>query len=673
MNQLKSSYTTRRVIIAVAVLLISIVVGFAILASISNWNFARPWINRTVSSALQRPFAIQGDLRLNWTRSVETLHWWLPRPQISATDISIGNPDWTKRKTLGEIHAITFVLDPQPLLRHTVVLPLLDVEGADIALERRRDEINNWTFGDAKKDEPARWRFAPGLLRLHHTKLQLDDAKYQLALNAEADSYAQGVRWRAKGHLNNEELTGHGSAGSLLALQDEQTPYPIDFFLDAGKLKVIAVGTLTNPSHLAALDLNLKLSAQSMAQFYMLTGIVLPETPPFATEGRLHGSLGPNTSRWHYENFKGQVGDSDLEGSVVYEARSPRPLVTATLLSRSLNFADLAPLIGADSNASKAARHAEVTQPEDKVLPIEPFKTDRWRSIDAHVQFDGKKIIRPDALPIQDLHTVVDLKNGVLSLNPLNFGLAGGKLASAITLDSGVTPLRADIKITPSRLKLKELFPTIAAMQASEGEVNGSAALVGTGNSIATLLGTSNGSVKLFIDRGTISKFILEAAGLNIANVVVTKLFGDKQINLNCAAANFSVDKGTMQSDGFIVDTDAALINVDGTINLDKEQLALTLHPDSKGLRILSLRAPLYVNGTFKKPDVSIDKTAIALRGGGALALGAVAWPAALLPLIQPGSGDQQPVANASDRLPADNGCVQLLQTAKQKATTAAP
>jgi len=155
---------------------------------------------------------------------------------------------------------------------------------------------------------------------------------------------------------------------------------------------------------------------------------------------------------------------------------------------------------------------------------------------------------------------------------------------------------------------------------------------------------------------------------------VVTKLFGDRQINLNCAAANFNVDRGTMLSDGFIVDTDAALINVDGSINLDKEQLALTLHPDSKGLRVLSLRAPLYVKGTFKKPDVSIDKTAIALRGGGALALGAVAWPAALLPLIQPGGGDDQLAAHedANEKLPTDNGCVQLLQTAKQKATAAA-
>lgn len=638
--------------------------GTVMIASISDWNRARPWINQKVSAAIERPFAIQGDLQLHWVRNVGALHWWIPRPQVSATDIIIANPDWANRKSFGEIRKIIFVLDPLPLFRNTVVLPLLDIDTADIALERRLDEKNNWTFG-SKKEEPSHWRFAPGLLRLHHTKLQLDDAKYHLVLNAEADSYDQGVRWRVKGRLNDETLQGHGSAGSLLALQDDKTPYPIEFFLEAGRTQVNAKGTLTDPSHLAALDVNLKLSAMSMADLYALTAITLPETPPFSTEGHLRGALDPKGAKWRYENFKGRVGTSDLGGDFQYETREPRPLVSATLVSQSLNFADLAPLIGADSNAKKVRRDADVMQPEDRVLPVEPFKTDRWRSIDARVQFDAKKIIRPDALPIQDLHTIVNLTDGVLSFSPLNFGVAGGKLLSVISLDSGQTPLRADIKIVPSRLKLKELFPTIEAMKSSEGEVNGSAALIGTGNSISSFLDTSNGSVKLFVDRGTISSFILEAAGLNIANVIATKLFSDRQVNLNCAAANFKVTDGTMQTEGFIVDTDAALIDIDGTIDLGEEKLALTLHPDTKGLRVISLRSPLHVDGTFKKPKVSVDKAALALRGGGALALGAVAWPAALIPLLQPGGGEGP--ASADTDLPEDNGCRQLLQTAKQK------
>src|SRR5690606_34249900 len=547
------------------------VAGIFVLGSISDWNRARPWINKTVSAAIDRPFAINGDLELSWVRNVESLRWWLPRPQISASDIVIGNPDWARVQEFGGIGKITAVLDPLPLLTRTVVLPLLDVEKANIALERRDNGDNTWTFGKEKAEDKktsAQWRFAPGLVRIHDSKLQLDDAKRKLSLQVEANSNERGVRWKAGGELNGASLLGHGSAGSLLALQDKETPYPIDFVVDVGTTHIGAVGTLSNPSQLAALDLKLELSGNSMAHLYPLTNVLLPETPAYSTSGRLSGTLNEYGGIWRYEKFKGKVGDSDLQGTVVYEGRPQRPLLSADLVSQSLDFKDLAPLIGADSNESKARRNAAVMQPPDKKLPVEPFKTDRWRSIDAHVKFDGKKIIRDEALPIHNLHLVLNLTDGVLKLDPLNFGVAGGDLVSVITLDSAQTPLRADIRISPRGLKLKELFPTVESMQASLGEINGSVALIGTGSSISSLLGSSKGEVKLFIDRGTVSKFILEAAGLNIANLVVTKLFGDHQVNLNCAASDFQVTDGVMHTHGFIVDTDAALIDVNGTIAL---------------------------------------------------------------------------------------------------------
>jgi hypothetical protein len=56
----------------------------------------------------------------------------------------------------------------------------------------------------------------------------------------------------------------------------------------------------------------------------------------------------------------------------------------------------------------------------------------------------------------------------------------------------------------------------------------------------------------------------------------------------------------------------------------------LTVNPNSKGLRVLSPRAPLYVCGSFVQPGVSIDKGVLAMKAGGAIALAALA-PAALM------------------------------------------
>lgn len=643
-----------------------------LLLTVSDWNRARPWINKTVAAALDRPFAINGELHLHWRRDVANLRYHLPRPQVTATNIVIGNPNWlsgndsadqnSPQKNFGRIGKMTVVIDPWPLLGRTVVLPLLDIEAMQLNLKRMQDGRNNWTLGknDTDKDPAKQWRIAPGLLRVHDSWVQLDDAQRQLIMRANANSYEKGIRWTIKGTLNQMPLHGKGMAGSLLALQDKKTPYPIAFDLHAGDTHIEAKGTLTNPSQLAALDLNLKISGTSAAHLYTLTNIVLPETPPYATDGHLVGTLNAHGGTWRYEKFNGTLGSSDVHGTAVYESRSEKPpLLNAELVSQNLMLADLAPFIGADSNASKERRNAAVRQPEDKALPIEPFKTDRWDSIEAHVKVSGKKIIREAALPIENLEAKVDLVDSVLQFTPLQFGIAGGDLTATIKLDARREPVRADIEFTTRHLQLKDLFPTAESMQASLGEVNGSARLSATGNSIAALMGSADGEIGLFMDRASISKFLLEAAGLNIANVVVTKLFGDRQVQLNCAVADFTIDDGVMKSEGFIVDTEDALIDVNGNIDLGNEQLDLKVKPQSKGLRVLSLRTPLYVKGTFKNPDINLDKGVLALRGGGAIALGAVALPAALVPLIATGKAELQ----------QDNGCIALLAHSREAAT----
>ena len=298
------------------------------------------------------------------------------------------------------------------------------------------------------------------------------------------------------------------------------------------------------------------------------------------------------------------------------------------------------------------------------MLPVETFKTERWTSLDADVRYTADKITRDAELPISKLDTHVVLADGVLSLTPLNFNVAGGTLTSQIRLDGSgkviANGIAAELKASARHLHIQQLFPRLPALQASVGEINGDASLSATGNSVASLLGSSNGEVRALINRGSISKLLLEEMGLNIGSIVLTKLVGDKQVRLNCMAADFVVTKGLMRTRQFLVDTDDAVLHIDGTVNLANEQLDLTLQPDSKGLRIFSLRSPLYVQGTFSKPDVSVDKGVLALRAGGALALAVVAPVAALLPLINTGPGE-------------DSECAALLAQARVKPVAPKP
>jgi AsmA family protein len=451
------------------------------------------------------------------------------------------------------------------------------------------------------------------------------------------------IGWTIKGTYNKTPLSGEGKFGGVLALQDAHRPFPIQADVRAGDMHIALVGTLTDPTHLAAVDLRLWLQGQSMAHLYNLTGVTLPETPPYATEGRFVGQFHRGASMFRYENFTGRVGGSDLTGTLVYEQRTPRPLLSGELVSNLLQFSDLAPIIGADSKASKAKRGDTVKQPADRVIPVEPFKTDRWSAIDADVKFTGKRIIKQGSLPIQDLYTHVTLTNGMLTFEPLQFGVAGGTLDTRLSLDGSSAPLKARGTMQARHLKLKQLFPTFKSMQSALGEINGDASLTATGNSPAALAATSNGEVKTLVTQGTISMLLMEAAGLNVANVVYEKLFGSRDVKINCAAADFVATNGVLDPRVFALDTDDAVIDIDGPIDLRDESMDMKVHPHTKGFRIFTLRSPLYVKGTFKNPHVGVDAAALALRGGAMIGLGIINPFAALIPLIAPSNNKPLP------------------------------
>ena len=112
--------------------------------------------------------------------------------------------------------------------------------------------------------------------------------------------------------------------------------------MHAGKTSISFKGTLTRPRDLAALDMRLKLSGPSMARLFPLIGVPLPETPAYATEGRLRGILNMHGGDWTYEKFSGKAGSSDLAGTLTYKSSLPRPLLEGEVTSSLLNFSDLA-------------------------------------------------------------------------------------------------------------------------------------------------------------------------------------------------------------------------------------------------------------------------------------------------------------------------------------------
>ena len=631
-------------------LILPLVLLVALLA-FADWNHARPWINRQASELANRPVAIQGDLDVQWIRPENEPGWrgWLPWPQISANDIVVENPAWlAEQQTMASISHLSLLLNPLPLLDLTIEIASLHIGQAELLLQRQADGKANWNLSQDAKTEPSEWKVDLQTLSLDEVRAQVTDAVTELDMKADLDTLPEqgadgyGIGWKAEGSYRDGKVAGDGKMGGLLSLRNGSEPFPLQGKMRMGTTTIVLEGSVLRPQNIAKLDVNLTLAGDTMADLYPLLGVALPNTPPYRTKGHLVGELeGDDT--WRYESFTGTVGKSDLQGTLVYQVREPRALLTGSLESKLLRLKDLGPLIGADTSdvKSKGNSAESPAQPADKALPVAEFNTESWGVMDADVRFKGERILRDKDLPLDNIEAHVQLDNKVLSFTPLNFGMAGGTLSNTLKLNGQGPSIRADLKTSARHMKLKQLFPGAESMDASFGEVHGDANLTAQGRSVAELLAHSNGDINAAVSRGTISSFLLEAAGLNVANMVILKLFGDEQIVLNCLVSDFGVKQGVMTARTFRLETDDTIVDVSGTVNLAKEEIDLDIQPANKTVRIFTLRSPLYARGTFKNPDVGVETGPLLARAGTAVVLGVVATPfAALLPLLNVGTDE---------------------------------
>lgn len=661
------------------IFLLLVVVAIVAIATF-DWNRLKPTINQKVSTELNRPFAIRGDLGVVWARNKDEPGWrsWVPWPHVHAEDILLGNPPDIPEVTMVHLPSVEATLAPLSLLTKTVYIPWLRLVEPDVRIIRLSEKNNNWTFnlasagGSDPNQKPSGWSFRLDNILFDKGRIAVDDRVTKAALTilvdplgkplpfsevsgqkpqgkdaATAADYVFGLK--VNGRYNGQPVEGSGKIGGMLALRSEgDSAFPVQADVRSGTSRVAFVGTVNDPMKMGGVDLRLKFSGDSLGNLYALTGVLLPETPPFETDGHLLAKIDTDKgSVFRYQDFNGRIGDSDIHGSLTYSQGKPRPKLEGDLVSKQLRLADLGPLIGVDSGKdaekTKKARQQRgdrTVQPADKVLPYDRFETDKWNVMDADVRFKGQRIEHSGTLPLSDLTTHVILNNADLRLQPLKFGMAGGSINANIHLEGDKKPMQGKADIQARRLQLKQLMPKVESMQKTLGELNGDANLSGRGNSVAALLGTSNGSLKLLMNDGLISRNLMEIVGLNVGNYIVGKIFGDDEVRINCAAANLDLRNGIATPRIFAFDTENALINVTGSTNFASERLDLTIDPESKGIRIITLRSPLYVRGTFKSPDAGVKPGPLIIRGAVAAALATLVTPAAALAaLISPSEG----------------------------------
>src|SRR5688572_18089774 len=519
-------------------------------------NTLRGPISRAVSDATGRELRIEGDLKPVWT--------WV-HPRVRAERVTFENADWGKADYLLNAEAVEASVSVLPLFTGRVVLPEVHLQGAELSLEQDAEGRKNWVMESKPERQKDESRVHIKLLTLDQGRLRWEDAARKHSLVADLSTDETGLNFSAEGKYSGMPLKAKGHSGHVLSIRDETTPFPIKGEIRIGATAAQLEGTLTGIIGFKGIDLQFqKLSGKSMDHLYDIIGLAFPATSPYSLSGRLYRTDGV----WLFENFAGKVGESDLAGTIrVQTGKGKRPFMQGDVTAKVLNFADLGALVGTNQPRKSG------------VLPDMPFAPERWESVDADVKISAGTIKRPKQLPIERFETRINMRDRVLALEPLRFGIAGGRLEGTVRMDGNRQPMPGTVTMRVQNLQLAQLFPTIKQAQGSIGDINGLIEIAGTGDSVGKLLGSSSGKIGIYMDEGKISRFLMELIALDLWDAARVKLKGDQEIDIRCAIADFGVKGGVAQANAFVFDTTVVNIGGGGTINLKTEEMDMKLKP----------------------------------------------------------------------------------------------
>jgi len=612
-----------------ASLAIAIVALLALVIVFFPWNALRGPVAAYLGHRLHRDVTIAGALRVHVG----------PPVVVDVNDFSIANAAWSDLQPMAHAAHMTLTFGLPSLLHLTP--DRIDLVEPRLVLEKNSNGDANWHFGhEASGGVPAFGDISVdnGMLR-YRDPVWRGDITVAVQSASQTPNAPQELRFDGRGTLRGEPFTINGRGHGLSALRQVNDPYALTFDLHAGATTIDFDGTVV-PAQPQNVRGALHVRGPDLSRLYPIVPSPLPWTPPYDLNGNLVHEVG----KWHFEDIAGTVGKSDLAGRFSVDVSGAQPATVADLVSRHLDYKDLGGFVGLPpgepgQKAKTPEQRKEVRKREatGHVLPDKSFDLGKLRGHDVDLKLRGTNV-RWGRFPLDNLDMHFVLKDGMLHLQPLDFGIADGHVVSDIAVDFTKQEPSGKAQVEIRRVELKRLFPQLASPQGSAGRFGGRGHFTTSGNSVAELLGSMNGEAAVAMSGGQMSTLTLVLTNLDLARAATLLASGKKeQAAIHCAITAMHATNGELVPDFMVVDSEDELIHGSGSIDFGNEKYDLKLTADSKKPSLVALRGPIMITGTFANPVVRPAVGQAVARVGAAVGLGILAPPLALLPLIDLG------------------------------------
>jgi uncharacterized protein involved in outer membrane biogenesis len=198
----------------------------------------------------------------------------------------------------------------------------------------------------------------------------------------------------------------------------------------------------------------------------------------------------------------------------------------------------------------------------------------------------------------------VKVKSGLLSINPARFVYPKGKLDMDLELDVREHPHLA-FKAFGEHIDPRRALDIQEYKEELQGEVNIDLSFSTSGLTSHEMAANSQGSIYITMQNGKLPAPLVDLVFWDVAGWAWKKATDQKYYDITCGVADYSIDKGVISTDAFILDTEHITITGVGTIDLGGEKVDYVLVPKKKSLKFIQKADPVDIKGPLNDPKVS--------------------------------------------------------------------
>ena len=574
-----------------------VVLALAALCWAFDWNWCRPLIRHYVMSRSQRSFDFD-DMQVHFRDGLD--------PTIEFRGLTIQNAPWAATKA-PFIHAgrIALTVSWRTLGSDMTVISLIELDDAQVDMERRADGIRNWRITRPDDRGPPRVRVLAlaardsSLHTIHRgIDLELDASTTPLAAPRTLARHADlplTKRLVFKGTYKGKAFEGDTAVSDVLTFGATPRLFALQGTARMGALRLDAAGVSNDLHALGDFDLDATLSTDGDAAIWPLPE-ALARVRPLAAQGHVAKA----GERWTGAGVRVRAGrqtaavvDATFTGS--FRSETPRRTLKATLRDAVIDVDDLQPLRG---KTAADADHALSTQP----LPLA-----RLRELDADVELRPARVIGVERGDVQGLRGHAVLEAGVLRLQALDVALADGHVTGSLQVDASHSPADVALDLSARGLRVDRLSTRLAASGALAGAVDGRAVVKTRGESARALVAAANGSVTLSLaDGASVSKRLDAKLGLNGGEWLRTLFDKSARVPVQCASMTLALEHGVATPRHLVFETPDTALAARGSANLADETLDATLTPARKKLALLALDKSIHAEGSWHDVKVAL-------------------------------------------------------------------